>query len=110
MLKTNKACEKLGIKDTKQGMGFDKQSLKQNRLFRGKHSIKFHSTEVIDVKKEGTRIVRENGRWFIITPIDYKTKKPENQRLGIVALDCGVRTFQTYYSPFTYGKIAKHRQ
>ena len=92
-------------KDTKQRFGFDKQSLKQNHLFIGKHKIKFHSTEVIDVKKEGTRIVRQNGRWFIITPIDYKTKKPENQRLGIVALDCGVRTFQTYYSPFTSGKI-----
>jgi putative transposase len=92
-------------KDSKQGIGFDKQSLKQNNLFGGKHSIKFHSTEVINVEKEGNRIVKENGRWFVITPIEYKIKKPETQRLGVVALDCGVRTFQTYYSPFTSGKI-----
>jgi len=107
-------CGKTGIfqnvgyrtrKDNKQRIGFDKQSLKQNSLFRGKHSIKFHSTEVINVEKEGTRIVKENGRWFVITPIEYKIKKPETQRLGVVALDCGVRTFQTYYSPFTSGKI-----
>lgn len=94
-------------KDVKQRFGFDKQSLKESKVFRGKYSINFFATEEISADKEGTKIVLENGRWFVIIPTIVSIKKPENQRLNIVALDPGVRTFQTYYSPFSFGKFGK---
>ncbi|RLG41003.1 MAG: transposase [Thermoproteota archaeon] len=92
-------------KDVKQRFGFDKQSLKSSSVFRGKRSAGFYSSEKFVVSKEGTKIVRENNRWFVVLPRIVNVKKPENQRLGVVSLDPGVRTFQTYFSPFAFGKI-----
>ena len=92
-------------KDVKQRFGFDKQSLKSSNVFRGKYKLNFISTEEFEVDKENTKIVCENGRWFVVVPTTIRIKKPENQRLGTVALDPGVRTFQTYFSAFSYGKI-----
>jgi len=51
--------------------------------------------------------VRENDRWFVVLPRIINVKKPENQRLGVVSLDPGVRTFQSYFSPFAFGKIGE---
>ena len=90
-------------KDTKQRFGFDKLSLKDSSVFRGINKVNFHTSEVINVEKEGTEIVLENGRWFVVTPVTCNIKKPDNQRLGIVALDPGIRTFQTYFNPFVSG-------
>ena len=94
-------------KDSSQRFGFDSNSLKSGSVFRGENSVKFFATEGINVEKEGTEITLENGRWFVIVPTIRNIKKPDNQRLGIVALDPGVRTFQTYFSPFVFGKIGE---
>ena len=95
-------------KSYSQGFGFDKQSLNKNFVFGKKEDrIYFKSTEVFDVEQEGTKIIKENGRWYIIVPGRATIKKPENQRFGIVALDPGVRTFITYYSQEFHGKIGE---
>ena len=56
---------------------------------------------------EGLRVVLESGRWFLILPQLRSVKVPENQRNGTVALDPGVRTFVTFYSPTVHGKIGE---
>ena len=54
------------------------------------------------------RMVLQNGRYFVIVPIDVAVKRPENQRLSACALDCGVRTFQTVFSKELCSKIGEH--
>ena len=54
------------------------------------------------------RMVLQNGRYFVIIPIDVTVKRPENQRLSVCALDCGVRTFQTFFSKELILKVGNH--
>lgn len=54
------------------------------------------------------RVVLQNGRYFVIVPIDVAVKRPENQRLSACALDCGVRTFQTVFSKELILKVGEH--
>ena len=54
------------------------------------------------------RMVLQNGRYFVIVPIDVAVKRPENQRLSACALDCGVRTFQTVFSKELILKVGEH--
>ena len=94
-------------RNPKQGFGFDKQSLKENFVFNGEMRCYFDTTEEFNVELEGTRIVFENDRWFLIVPQKRHIQLPENQRFGVVALDPGIRTFQTFYSEFFHGKIGE---
>ena len=94
-------------KDPVQRFGFDKQSLNKNFVFKGSNKILFDSSESINSELEGTRIIKENGRWFLILPQRRSIKTPDNQRLGAVAIDPGVRTFVSYYSETHHGKIGE---
>lgn len=95
-------------KNPKQGFCFDSHSLKENSLFRMKKYVaEFFASERIDPKMEGCRVLCESRRWFVIIPEEISIKKPDNQRLGAVALDPGVRTFITYYSDSCFGKLGE---
>jgi putative transposase len=94
-------------RDLKQGFGFDKISLRKNFVFKGKNKIEFKASEVINPELEGTKIIKESGRWFVIVPGKSKIQKPENQRFGVVALDPGIRKFIAYYSKSFHGKIGE---
>lgn len=61
--------------------------------------------EKIGEVKYDCRVILENGRYFVIKPEDRVVKRPDNQRLPVVALDPGVRTFQTIYSNYFAGKV-----
>ena len=95
-------------RDSIQGFGFDAQSLKDGFIFSGKsYRVNFHPSEEFNISKEGTRVVHESGRWFLVVPNERPVQVPETQRYGIVALDPGVRTFLTYYSETMHGKIGE---
>ena len=53
--------------------------------------------------KGDCRLTYQSGRWFISVPAEIMMK-PENQR-RIVSVDPGVRTFITFYSPESCGKL-----
>ncbi len=96
-------------KDNVQRFGFDVQSLKDGFIFREtERKLCFYATENHrSAEMEGTRIVQEDGRYFVIIPQSRYIKTPENQRLGCVAIDPGVRTFATFYSEQAHGKIGE---
>ena len=95
-------------RNPKQSFGFDKESLNIDKLFSRKNvKITFYLTENYDKILEGCRICKENNRWFLIVPETIHIKKPDNQRLGTVALDPGVRTFISYYNENCYGKFGE---
>ena len=49
------------------------------------------------------------GRYHICIPIETSLKRVDNQeRLGVVALDPGVRTFQSYYNKYICGEWGKN--
>ncbi|MEZ5670883.1 MAG: hypothetical protein R3E08_00240 [Thiotrichaceae bacterium] len=69
--------------------------------------MELHATEEVNSDLEGTRIVREGLRYFLILPQRKSVLMSENQRLGAVALDPGVRTFVTFYSEELHGKVGE---
>ena len=94
-------------KSPKQRFGFDKKSLKETFCFSNKkgaqYQIDFLASESFKKDSEGTKIIRENGRWFLSIPQKRRVKVPESQRLPCVAIDPGVRTFASFYSPWMTG-------
>jgi len=63
-------------------------------------------SEPISGSSDG-RIVHENNCWYYCESILVPVSRPENQRLQTVALDPGVRTFMTLFSPELIGKIGE---
>lgn len=62
------------------------------------------ASETIEGTSDG-RLILENGRWFYIESKEVTKGAPDNQRLSSVAIDPGVRTFATLYSPEMVGKF-----
>ncbi|MEL7339712.1 MAG: transposase [Bacteroidota bacterium] len=93
-------------KDSRQRFGFDKKSIKECFCFsKKKDRIFFDASEEIQVGLEGVQITRQGDRWFLILPQTRQVKCPENQRFPFAALDPGVRTFITLYSPHLQGSF-----
>jgi putative transposase len=95
-------------RDPIQSFGFDATSLNQDFVFGSKKfKMEFEATESLHTDLEGTRIVREGSRYFVIIPQKRHYQVPENQRIDAVALDPGVRTFIAFYSEVLHGKIGE---
>lgn len=93
-------------RDTQQGFGFDKVSVSQCKVFSRNLSVEFHASEhVPEPATEGTRLVCESGQYFLVIPIHVPQLKPETQRLPVVAIDPGVRSFISFYSAQGVGKL-----
>lgn len=63
-------------------------------------------SEVIPDNIMDSRLTIENGRYFLVIPFKQETIPCENQT-RVVALDPGVRTFQTFYNPEFSGMIGE---
>lgn len=61
--------------------------------------------EKIPEARRDCRLIFEYGRYFLCVPALCERLKPENQRDELIALDPGVRTFQTVYTPDLVGKF-----
>jgi putative transposase len=63
---------------------------------------------VFPVIRYDCRLVCQSGEYYLCVPVDRPIRLPENQRQPAVAVDPGVRTFQTWYSPELAGKFGEH--
>lgn len=71
----------------------------------GKH-IKY--AEPLPTLNYDCRVTHDHGKFYLCAPVEFKPTQPDNQRLGLVALDPGVRTFQTFYNYKLAGKIGEN--
>jgi len=51
------------------------------------------------------RLSYKHSKYFLCVPVKCASPEPENQRGELVALDPGVRTFQTFFAPDIAGKF-----
>jgi putative transposase len=65
------------------------------------------SAEPIEQPAYDCRLLHNNGKFYLLVP--YDKPKRENQASGEVAVDPGVRTFLTFFSPDKIGDLAINR-
>ena len=92
-------------KSSKQSIYIPKKAITKNGIY-PKYLGKIHLSEVLPDKIMDSRLTLENGRYFIVIPVEESTQSCENQA-RVVALDPGVRTFQTFYNPEFSGMIGE---
>jgi putative transposase len=69
-------------RDPIQSFGFDAISVNQNFVFGSKKfKLEFEATEPFHTDLEGTRIVREGHRYFVVILQKQLYQVPENQRI-----------------------------
>jgi len=94
-------------KNPEQSCFIPKTALKKNGVYprvSGK-GLKFH--ESLPEFPMDSRLVWRSEKWWISVPSKQTISSSENQASGIVAIDPGVRTFATFYSPSISGKIGE---
>jgi putative transposase len=95
-------------KDRTQTLVITKTAVSNLFIFKNKkHRVYLNVPQPITPELDGVRLTYEDHRYFIAVPMRVPIKVPENQRLNLVALDPGVRTFITFFSPEVQGKIGE---
>ncbi len=90
-------------KDKKQSCYIPKSAINQTGIY---HTIlgQLHYTETLPDKLGDSRLVCLNGQYYLTISHEVRRSVPDNQG-RIVALDPGVRSFLTLFSPDSFGWI-----
>lgn len=89
--------------DVRQSVFIPATAVKQSGIY---HSISGKGLRYSEPLPEArdSRLVCEHGRWYLCVPVEQINIRAENQG-RVVALDPGIRTFQTFYSETHVGQI-----
>jgi putative transposase len=93
-------------KSPRQTCYIPKSAVKPRGIYRTISGV-MHYGESLPDKRHDCELSWQQGRWFLCVPFETTLASGENQSC-IVALDPGVRTFQTFYSPEMAGHIGYH--
>lgn len=92
-------------KDSTRSLPIQKQAVSEGQIYKTILG-RLLTSEAIKGTSDG-RLILENGRWFYTESENVTHVRPENQRFNAVAVDPGVRTFATIYSPELVGKLGQ---
>lgn len=70
----------------------------------------FAAAEPLPQQHRDSRLVWDNGAWFLAVPFSAQVQQAAENQGCACALDPGVRTFQTFFSPNSFGKIGDQAQ
>ena len=90
--------------DTKQSIFIPKTSVNRKGIYSRILGI-MKCSEDIPVPECDCRVVREMDRWFVCVPVRVAHSPEKSRRM--VSLDPGIRSFMTFYSADSCGKIGK---
>lgn len=90
----------------------NKKALRNQKIFvrRLKKKAKIRCTWLNNHKIDCNFTIQNlNNKWYFLIPIKEKTSPPNEYNKGIVSLDPGIRTFQSFYSDtFKCGKFGEN--
>jgi len=107
--KKTKKIQKVRFRSRKnnfQSCYIPKSAIKSNGIYPRLTKGVIDRTEKLPKECCDSRLICDKGRWFISIPSKYKQLKPENQG-RVVALDPGIRTFQTFFAETCCGKLGQ---
>lgn len=93
-------------KDPKQSCFIPSSAIKKDGIYVTK-SGKLSMAEALPENPKDSRLICQNGRWFLAVPYDVMVTKTENKG-RMVAIDPGVRTFATLFSEDAATKIGEY--
>jgi len=91
-------------KNPTQSCYIPKSAIKKAGIYPRVSGKNLHYNETLPEEPLDGRLVYQYHEWFLSVPQKIETRVAENQG-RVVALDPGVRTFQTFYSEFIAGHI-----
>jgi len=91
-------------KNPTQSCYIPKSAIKDTGIYPRVSGKYLHYVEALPKEPLDSRLVYQYNEWFLSVPQKIETHVAENQG-RVVALDPGVRTFQTFYSEFLAGHI-----
>jgi len=91
-------------KNPTQSCYIPKSAIKKAGIYPRTQVRNLHYIEALPNEPLDGRLVYQYHEWFLCVPQKIETHVAENQG-RVVALDPGVRTFQTFYSEFLAGHI-----
>lgn len=94
-------------KDSEQSCFIPKSALKKEGIYYTISGRGLRYIETIPDNFLDSRLIWRFGRWWIAVPHKVLMSRSENQGTAVVALDPGIRSFITFYSPNSSGNIGK---
>jgi putative transposase len=91
-------------KDRVQSFYVPSSAIKEKGVYHTKLGVLNYRERLPEVIKD-SRLILHRGQYFLCVSTETQVTPTESQG-GIVALDPGVRTFLTFYSPTCFGKLA----
>lgn len=97
-------------KEPEQSCYITTSALKKSGIYPRISGKGLHYSEPLPETIKDSRLIWKYGSWWIAIPNTVTLTSSENQGSSIVALDPGIRTFISFYSPHCSGKIGVNAQ
>lgn len=105
--KTNGRFNFRSRKEPEQSCYIPKSAIKDSGIYPRLSGKNLKYLESLPEQSKDSRLIWRANKWWISIPENRTIQRSENQANRIVAIDPGVRTFASFYSPDFSGKIGE---